>query len=150
MKTTLFQSGVEDTWGIVLTFKWRRVLRLFGNIPWRYFVSGGKMMLQHTEERGWNEWGVVVALLNEFTEIFVYNFFEGFCWEGNEFHPITFLQMSNFVKFAILDAKIMSLVSLVVVCSSLLLNDSVSLVLRCQMCRKFTWTLYIQYSYIFL
>ena len=36
-------------------------------------------MLQHTEERGRNEWGVVVALLNEFTEIFVYNFFEGFC-----------------------------------------------------------------------
>ena len=96
MKTTLFQSGVEDTWGIVLTFKWRRVLRRFGNIPWRYFVSGGKMILQHTEERGWNEWGVFVALLNEFTEIFVYNFFEGFCWEGNEFHPITFLQMSNY------------------------------------------------------
>ena len=32
----------------------------------------------------------------------------------------------------------------------LLLNDSVSLVLRYQVCRKFTWTLYIQYSYMFL
>ena len=29
----------------------------------------------------------------------------------------------------------------------LLLNDSVSLVSRCRVCRKFTWTLYIQYSY---
>ena len=36
------------------------------------------MMLQHTEERGEMEGGgggLVVALQNEFTEIFIYNFF---------------------------------------------------------------------------
>ena len=50
------------------------------------------MMPQHTEERGWNGgagggggW-VIAALQNEFTEIFVYNFFEGFYWGENEFY----------------------------------------------------------------
>ena len=40
MKTTLFQSGVEVAWEMVLTFKWRRVLRLFWNIHCLHFASG--------------------------------------------------------------------------------------------------------------
>ena len=30
--------------------------------------------------------GVVLALQNEFTEIFIYSLFEGFCWEGDKFY----------------------------------------------------------------
>ena len=79
------------------------------------------MMLQYTEERGWNgggKGGVVVALQNEFTEIFIYSFFEGFCWEENEFYPNI---SANFELCQIChskrhhestpDAKIVSLVS---------------------------------------
>ena len=59
------------------------------------------MMLKHTEERGWNGGGgVVLELQNEFTEIFIYKFFEGFCWEGMSL-ILTFLQMSNFVKYKV-------------------------------------------------
>ena len=57
-----------------------------------------KMMLQHTEEGG----GVIVALQNEFTEIFIYNFLRVFT-ENKMSFILTFLQMSNFVKFAILN-----------------------------------------------
>ena len=78
MNTTLFQYGVEDTWGMVLTFKWRRVLLLFGNIPWRYFVSGGKMMLQHTEERGWNGGGGGIG--RSFAQLIHRNFYISFFW----------------------------------------------------------------------
>ena len=46
------------------------------------------------EEVKWRGGGVVLALQNEFTEIFIYNFFEGFCWEGMSF-ILTFLQMSS-------------------------------------------------------
>ena len=64
------------------------------------------MMLQHTEERGWNGegkgGGVVVALQNEFTEIFMHNFLKAFAEKKMSF-ILTFLQMSNFVKFAILN-----------------------------------------------
>ena len=54
------------------------------------------MMHQHAEESGPNgEWSngeggggrvVVLALQNEFTEIFIYSLFEGFCWEGDKFY----------------------------------------------------------------
>ena len=64
------------------------------------------MILQHTEERGWNGGGkgggVVVALQNEFTEIFIYNFLKAFAEKKMSF-ILTFLQMSNYVKFAILN-----------------------------------------------
>ena len=56
------------------------------------------MMLQHTEEGG----GVIVALQNEFTEIFIYNSLKVFTEKKMSF-ILTFLQMSNFVKFAILN-----------------------------------------------
>ena len=46
--------------------------------------------------------GVVVALQNEFTEIFIYNFLKAFAEKKMSF-ILTFLQMSNFVKFAILN-----------------------------------------------
>ena len=58
------------------------------------------MMLQHTEEGGGG--GVIVALQNEFTEIFIYNFLRVFT-ENKMSFILTFLQMSNFVKFAILN-----------------------------------------------
>ena len=48
------------------------------------------MMLQHTEEQGSNGGWVVLAFQNEFTEIFIYNFFEGFCRGGDEFYTIIF------------------------------------------------------------
>ena len=66
------------------------------NIPWGYFVSGSNMILQHTEERGLNGGGggggFVLALQNEFTEIFLKVFAEGMSF------ILTFLQMSNFYK----------------------------------------------------
>ena len=46
--------------------------------------------------------GVIVALQNEFTEIFIYNFLRVFT-ENKMSFILTFLQMSNFVKFAILN-----------------------------------------------
>ena len=46
--------------------------------------------------------GVIVALQNEFTEIFIYNFLKVFTEKKMSFILI-FLQMSNFVKFAILN-----------------------------------------------
>ena len=46
--------------------------------------------------------GVVVALQNEFTEIFRYNFLKAFAEKKMSF-ILTFLQMSNYVKFAILN-----------------------------------------------
>ena len=46
--------------------------------------------------------GLVVALQNEFTEIFIYNFFKVFVEKKMNF-ILTFLQMSNFVKFATLN-----------------------------------------------
>ena len=60
------------------------------------------------------EGGVVVALQNEFTEIFIYYCLKAFAEKKMSF-ILTFLQMSNFVKFAILnditsDAKIVPLV----------------------------------------
>ena len=57
------------------------------------------MMLQHTEKGGG---GVIVALQNKFTEIFIYNFWKVFTEKKMSF-ILTFLQMSNFVKFAILN-----------------------------------------------
>ena len=65
---------------------------------------------------------MIVALQNEFTEIFIYNFLKVFTEKKMSF-ILTFLQMSNFVKFAILNditspplMQRLSLVSLVVVC----------------------------------
>ena len=62
--------------------------------------------------------GVVVALQNEFTEIFIYNFFEGFCWEENEFYPnisanVELCQVFYYKRHheSTPDAKIVSLVS---------------------------------------
>ena len=46
--------------------------------------------------------GVIVALQNEFTEIFIYNFLRVFT-ENKMSFILTFPQMSNFVKFAILN-----------------------------------------------
>ena len=46
--------------------------------------------------------GVVVALQNEFTQIFIYCFLKVFSGKKMSF-ILTFLQMSNFVKFAILN-----------------------------------------------
>ena len=45
--------------------------------------------------------GVTVALQNECTEIFIYNFLKVFTEKKMSF-ILTFLQMSNLVKFAIL------------------------------------------------
>ena len=78
------------------------------------------MMLQHTEERGEMEGGgLVVALQNEFTEIFIYNFFlRFFCWEENEFYPnisanVELCQILHSKRHhkSSPDAKIVSLVS---------------------------------------
>ena len=44
--------------------------------------------------------GVVVALQNEFTEIFIYNFLNVFAEKEMSF-ILTFLQMSNFVKYKV-------------------------------------------------
>ena len=43
-------------------------------------------MLQHKEESGSSGGVGFLALQNEFTKIFIYNFLEVFCWEGDEFY----------------------------------------------------------------
>ena len=77
-----------------LNIQMKEIVASVENIPWGYFVSGSKMILQHTEERGWNGGGggVVLALQNEFNEIFLKVFAEGMSF------ILTFLQMSNFHK----------------------------------------------------
>ena len=45
---------------------------------------------------------VIVTLQNEFTEIFIYNFLKVFTEKKMSF-ILTFLKMSNFVKFAIVN-----------------------------------------------
>ena len=66
---------------------------------WKYSLTLFCFWEQNDAPAYWGEgvkWrgGVVLALQNEFTEIFIYNFFEGFCWEGMSF-ILTFLQMSS-------------------------------------------------------
>ena len=51
--------------------------------------------------RGEGGGGVVVALQNEFTEIFMHNFLKAFAEKKMSF-ILTFLQMSNYVKFSII------------------------------------------------
>ena len=43
-------------------------------------------MLQHKEESGSSGGVGFLALQNEFTKIFIYNFLEVFSWEGDEFY----------------------------------------------------------------
>ena len=68
---------------------------------WKYSLTLFCFWEQNDASEYWGEgmkWrggGVVLALQNELAEIFIYNFFEGFCWEGMSF-ILTFLELVKY------------------------------------------------------
>ena len=69
---------------------------------WKYSLMLFCFLVQNDASAYRGGGGVIVALQNEFTEIFIYNFLKVFTKKKMIF-ILTFLQMSNFVKFAILN-----------------------------------------------
>ena len=77
MNTTLFQSGVEDTWRMVLTFKWRRVLRLLEIFPDVILFLRAKWYFSIQRRRGEMEGG---GIGRSFAQWIHQNFYISFFW----------------------------------------------------------------------